>query len=58
MRTVLLLWTAGLSFPEDDMYGIDLVIPDITHLKDNIDKVKGFLSHTVMRTTSEQSLYV
>lgn len=46
----------GLSFPEDDMYGIDLVIPDITYLKDNIDKVKGFLSHTVMRTTSEQSL--
>ena len=32
----------GLSFPEDDMYGIDLVIPDITYLKDNIDRVKGF----------------
>lgn len=32
----------GLSFPEDDMYGIDLVIPDITYLKDNIEKVKGF----------------
>ena len=33
----------GLSFPADDMLGIDLVIPDVTYLKDNISKVKGFL---------------
>ena len=32
----------GLSFPEDDMLGIDLVIPDITYLKNNIERVKGF----------------
>ena len=32
----------GLSFPENDMLGIDLVIPDVTYLRNNIEKVKGF----------------
>ena len=33
----------GLAFPQDDMLGVDLVIPDVTYLKDNIAKVKGFV---------------
>lgn len=39
----ILVVDCGLAFPEDDMLGIDLVIPDITYLKDNIQKVKGFV---------------
>ncbi|MBU3188495.1 ribonuclease J [Clostridium bowmanii] len=36
----------GISFPDADMYGVDLVIPDVTYLLENRDKVKGiFLTH-------------
>lgn len=33
----------GLSFPDEDMYGVDLVIPDMTYLEDNFDRIRGFV---------------
>ncbi len=39
----IIIVDCGLAFPSDDMLGIDLVIPDVTYLKQNIYKVKGFV---------------
>ena len=39
----IMILDCGLGFPGDDMYGVDLVIPDVTYLEERIDKVKGFV---------------
>ena len=42
----MIIIDCGLGFPEDDMYGVDLVIPDVTYLVQNKNKLKGyFITH-------------
>lgn len=42
----IIIVDCGIGFPDDDMLGVDLVIPDFTYISNNIDKVRGvFLTH-------------
>ncbi|MEG2119471.1 MAG: ribonuclease J, partial [Pseudoflavonifractor sp.] len=42
----MIIVDVGMGFPDDDMYGIDVVIPDFTYLLKNKDRIRGiFLTH-------------
>lgn len=46
MATILSSWTWAWAFPDDDMYGVDVVIPDVSYLIKHKDKIRGiFLTH-------------
>ncbi|WP_455015135.1 ribonuclease J [Mogibacterium diversum] len=42
-RDDILIIDCGFSFPEDEMFGIDVVIPDFAYLKENMERIKGLI---------------
>ena len=48
----IIIVDVGMGFPDDDMYGVDVVIPDVSYLIKHQDKIRGILSPTGTRTTS------
>ena len=42
----IILVDCGMGFPDDEMYGVDVVIPDVSYLEENADRIRGlFLTH-------------
>jgi len=39
----IIIVDCGMGFPEEDMYGIDIVLPDVSYLKSNADKIRGLI---------------
>lgn len=42
-KNEILIVDCGFTFPEDEMFGVDVVIPDFTYLKENKEKIKGLI---------------
>ena len=47
----------GMGFPDEDMYGVDIVLPDISYLKSNVEKIRGIiLTHGHVHLPAAQAL--